>query len=116
MLYSIQFFVYNMPGLVAHYNNFPLMQFYTDIDAFAFITRLKSKSRRSDTTAPYFVINNPQLLPFYVREVHMYTDMDTDSDSDGIFSIYDNLDELRKCVIDNNTSLETGFSEALAKL
>ena len=42
--------------------------------------------------------------------------MYTDSDSDGIFSIYDNLDELRKCVIDNNTSLATGFSDVLAKL
>ena len=109
---SIQIFVYNMPGLVAHGNNFPFMRFDTDIDAFAFITRLKSKSSRSDPTASYFVINNTQLLPFYIREVHMYTD----SDSDGIFSIYDNLDELRKCVIDNNTSLATGFSDVLAKL
>jgi hypothetical protein len=32
---------------------------------------------------------------------------------DGIFSIYENLEELKKCTIDNNTLLETGFSEAL---
>ena len=112
MTTSLQLFIYNMPGLVVHDNNFPFMRFDTDIDAFAFITRLKSTSHISDQTVPYFVINNPHQLPFYIREVHMYTD----SDSDGIFSIYDNLDELRKCVIDNNTSLATGFSEALAKL
>jgi hypothetical protein len=47
------------------------------------------------------------------------TDSDSDSDDeydifDGIFSIYDNLKELCKCTIDNNSLLATGFSEALS--
>ena len=128
---SIQLFVYNMPGLVAHGNNFPMIRFDTDVDAFAFISRLKSSSRRFDPTAPHFVINNTQLLPSYIRALHRYrlkkahvikrkSDSDSDSDSDdeydvfdGIFIVYDNLDELKKCTIDNNTLLATGFSEAL---
>lgn len=135
MTHSLQFFVYNMPGLVTHTNNFPLIRFDTDIDMYAFITRLTSMSRRSDPTAAYFVINNPQLLPSYIRAKHVYrlkkahvlkntnvdTDSDTDDDSDdeydifdGIFSIYDNLEELCKCTIDNNSLLATGFSEALS--
>ena len=135
MTHSLQFFIYNMPGLVVHANNFPLIRFDTDIDMYAFITRLTSMSRRSDSTAAYFVINNPQLLPSYIRAKHVYrlknahvlknTNVDTDSDADddsddeydifdGIFSIYDNLDELNKCTIDNNSMLATGFTEALS--
>ena len=125
----IQLFVYNMPGVAAHYNNFPLMQFDTDIDAFAFVSRLKSSPLRTHPTAPYFVVNNPQLIPSYVRRLHMYrwmkahvididNEIDSDSDDnyhmfDGIFLVCDNSDELKKCSIDNNTLLATGFSEAL---
>ena len=133
MTHTLQFFIYNMPG-ISRDNNFPLIQFDTDIDMYAFITRLTSMSRRSDPTAAYFVINNPQLLPSYIRSKHMYrlkkvhvlktqntdTDSDADDDSDdeydifdGIFSIYDNLEELKKCTIDNNSLLATGFAEAL---
>ena len=130
--YSKQLFIYNMPGITRD-NNFPLIQFDTDIEMYAFITRLKSTSRRSDPTVPYFVLNNPQLLPDYIRNLHAYrrktthvrpnrNDDDTDSGSDsdeeyekfdGIFTIYENLDELKRCTIDNNTLSATGFAEAI---
>jgi hypothetical protein len=46
-------------------------------------------------------------------------DSDTDEDEDdedyetfdGIFLIYENIDELRKLDIDNNTRSDTGFAE-----
>ncbi len=121
-----------MPGITRD-NNFPLVRFNTDIDTYAFITRLKSTARRSDTTVPYFVINNPQLLPSFVRNMHVYrkrkthtiktydgsdTEPDTDSDDeyeefDGMFIIHENLSELRRCEIDNNTQCATGFAEAI---
>lgn len=124
-----QLFVYNMPGITRD-NNFPLIRFDTDIDMYAFITRLKSTARRSDTTVPYFVLNNPQLLPSFVRNMHAYrrrkaynlkaqeSDIDSDSDDEyeefyGMFIIHENLDELRRCTIDNNTNCTTGFAEAI---
>jgi hypothetical protein len=129
---SKQLFIYNMQGITRD-NNFPLIQFDTDIDLYAFVTRLKSEPRNRDTTAPYFVINNTQLLPTYIRNMHVYrkrklhtiktydvsdTENETDSDDeydtfDGIFPIRDNLDELRRCTIDNNTNYTTGFAEAI---
>ena len=124
-----QLFIYNMPGITRD-NNFPLVRFDTDIDMYAFITRLKSTARRSDTTVPYFVLNNPQLLPGFVRNMHTYrrrkaytlktrsSESESDSDDeyeefDGMFIIHENLDELRRCTIDNNTRCVTGFAEAV---
>jgi hypothetical protein len=125
---TLQLFINNTS--LTRDNNFPLVAFDSDIDKYAFITRIRSTSQRSDTTAPYFVINNPQLLPNVVRRTHMYArkrdhfrkqqtddsdDSDTDDDEydlfDGIFLIYENIDELRKLEIDNNTLSNTGFSE-----
>ncbi len=121
-----------MPG-ITNDNKFPLIIFDTEIDMYAFITRLKSEPRTSDTTVPYFVINNPQLLPSFVRNMHVYRrrkayvrsskmndDIESESDSDdefeefhGMFIIHENLDELRRCTIDNNTNCTTGFAEAI---
>ncbi len=131
-MYSKQIFIYNMPGINQD-NNKPCIQFDSELDMYAFITRLKSNPKTSDTTVPYFVINNPQLLPDYIRNIHVYRrktthvrpnndsdDSDYDSDDgfeafDGIFAIYENLDELKRCTIDNNTLSETGFAEAISK-
>jgi len=121
-----------MPG-IANDNKFPLIIFDTEIDMYAFITRLKSEPRTSDTTVPYFVLNNPQLLPSFVRNMHVYRrrkayvrsskmndDIESESDSDdefekfyGMFIIHENLDELKRCTIDNNTNCTTGFAEAI---
>jgi hypothetical protein len=129
MSVTLQLFIYNTP--LTRDNNFPLIPFDSTIDMYAFITRLKSTSQRSDTTAPYFVINNPQLLPSVVRRPHMHAKKrdhfskqqtnDSDSESededdkydlfDSIFLIYENVDELRKLDIDNNTRSDTGFAE-----
>lgn len=126
---TLQLFIYNTS--LTRDNNFPLIPFDSDIDMYAFITRLRSTSQRSDTTAPYFVINNPQLLPSVVRRPHMHAKKrdhfskqqtnDSDSESededdkydlfDNIFLIYENIDELRKLDIDNNTLLKFGFVE-----
>jgi hypothetical protein len=48
------------------------------------------------------------------------TDSGSDSDEgyetfDGIFTIYENLDELKRCTIDNNTLSATGFAEEIQK-
>ena len=128
--YYKQLFIYNMPGITRD-NNFPLIRFDNELDMYAFITRLKSTSRQSDPTVPYFVLNNPQLLPSYIRNMHVYRRKTThvrpnqvsdsensDSDDeyetfDGIFTIYENLDELKRCTIDNNTLSATGFAEAI---
>ena len=133
-MHAKQLFIYNMPGITRD-NNFPLIRFDNELDMYAFVTRLKSTSRRSDPTVPYFVLNNPQLLPGYIRNMHVYrrktthvrpnqknddTDPDSDSDDeyemfDGIFTIYENLDELKRCTIDNNTLSATGFAEEIQK-
>lgn len=126
---TMQLFIYNTS--LTRDNNFPSVSFDSDIDKYAFITRLKSTPQRSDSTAPYFVINNPQLLPSVVRRPHMHAKKrdhfskqqtnDSDSESededdkydlfDNIFLIYENIDELRKLEIDNNTLSNTGFTE-----
>ena len=129
-MYYKQLFIYNMPGITRD-NNFPLIRFDNELDMYAFITRLKSTSRQSDPTVQYFVLNNPQLLPSYIRNMHVYRRKTThvrpnqvsdsensDSDDeyetfDGIFTIYENLDELKRCTIDNNTLSATGFAEAI---
>ena len=45
------------------------------------------------------------------------SDYDSDDDGyevfDGIFMIYDNLDELNRCNIENNAISATGFAEAI---
>jgi hypothetical protein len=59
-------------------------------------------------------------LTTHVRPNRNNEDTDSDSDSDeeyetfdGIFTIYENLDELKRCTIDNNTLSATGFAEAI---
>ncbi len=128
-----QIFIKNMSG-ITNENNYPILRFENDIDLYAFITRLKSTPQSSDTTVPYFVLNNTQLLPSFIRNIHVYKRMskniipvisedsetDTDSDDDyetfnGIFTIHENLDELKRCNIDNNTLAKKGFIEELNK-
>jgi hypothetical protein len=129
-MHTKQLFIYNMPGITRD-NNCPLIRFDNELDMYAFVTRLKSTSRRSDPTVPYFVLSNPQLLPSYIRNMHVYRRKTThvrpnskndDSESDdeyeefdGIFTIHENRDELKRCAIDNNTLSATGFAEEIQK-
>jgi hypothetical protein len=119
---TLQIFVRNTS--LTRDNNFPYIYFDSDDDVHSFVTQLQSTPRISDKTSPYFVINNPHLLPDSIRRKHMYirkkNDSDTESDCeddifDGIFEIYENIDELRKYKINNNTLSDTGFVEYLRK-
>ena len=54
----------------------------------------------------------------HVRPNQVSDSENSDSDDeyetfDGMFTIYENLDELKRCTIDNNTLSATGFAEAI---
>lgn len=132
MSHSIQLFIYGADEIIIqHKNNFPLIRFDTKELAYEFIRNLKSQPG-SSFEYPYFVINNPQLLPDDVRILHMYKkyinnenedgenedgDIENDGDDDimmdGCFSIYKNFDLFMDLVIDNNTNEAVGFKEYL---
>ena len=98
-------------------NNFPLLYFNTLKEKHEFIRNLKSIPRQR-LDKPHFVLNNPQLFPYDIRELHVYEDLVDANTSeericmrDGIFAIEDNIDIFKYCKIDNNTLEETGFAE-----
>ncbi len=126
---SLQLFVYRHKLVIPHENNFPLIQFKTKTRMHEFIKGLVSISpeERNDETAAYFVINNPQLLPSNVRNLHAYTVNIVEADDegnmktikqnrDGIFLLSDNLEQFRflpKSDINNNTNSDFGFYEMI---
>lgn len=126
---SLQIFVYRHKLIVSHENNFPLVRFQTKDEMHEFIKGLVSISPedRDDETGTYFVINNPQLLPSDVRDLHTCTLNIVEADDegniqtrtqkrDGIFLLSDNLEQIRalpKEDIDNNTNSEIGFYEVI---
>jgi hypothetical protein len=132
MSHSLQLFVYGANEIIVpHMNNFPLLRFDTPELAYDFIRKLKSHPGCSLDYYPYFVINNPQLLPNDVRKLHMYEKKisddsendDSENEHDGddnkyimmdcCFPIYQNLDLLMNIDIYNNTNSSEGFKEYL---
>jgi len=126
---SIQLFVYGINGFNRN-NNFPLIYFNTNIEMHDFIQGLQSVSRQElDPDTPYFVVNNPQLLPSDIRKLHVYenphytTDSRSDADEaskiivkeprfiDGVFPLIDNIQHLKNYKYDNNTSQDKGFDD-----
>lgn len=101
---------------------FPLLAFPDRATELNFIRALASRpSRRLTDGQPYFVINNPQLLPEEVRRLHMHDVVEYDDDTgeevirrrDNCFLVRDNLELLLLQNIENNTLENTGFSEVL---
>lgn len=109
----LQFFIYKTNG-INESNNFPLIQFQTQDDAYKFIRSLKSVRRDYTTTKGYMKLNNPQLIPPELRKYHMFSDNTTATD--GIFLIHDNIELLKQCDIDNNTFEEYGFYDFIQQL
>jgi len=73
MTTSGQVFIYNAFGITPE-NNFPLVEFDSKQEYHDFILSLVSTNRKSLVEdEPYFVLNNPQLLPENVRRKHQYT-------------------------------------------
>jgi len=117
----LQIFIYNTHGITVG-NKYPMLAFPDRATELNFVRALASRpSRRLMDDEPYFVINNPQLLPIDVRELHMHDVVEYDEDRgqdvvrsrDNCFSIRDNLDLLLLQNVNNNTNENTGFSEAL---
>ena len=117
----LQIFLYNTYGLTRD-NMFPLLAFPDRATELNFIRALASRpSRRLTDGQPYFVINNPQLLPEEVRRLHMHDVVEYDDDTgeevirrrDNCFLVRDNLELLLLQNIENNTLENTGFSEVL---
>ena len=117
----LQIFIYNTYGITGG-NKYPLLSFPDRATELNFVRALTSRpSRRLMDDEPYFVINNPQLLPIDVRELHMHDVVEYDEDRgqdvvrsrDNCFSIRDNLDLLLLQNVNNNTNENAGFSEAL---
>jgi len=117
----LQIFIYNTHGITGG-NRYPLLIFPDLATELNFVRALTSRpSRRLVDDEPYFVINNPQLLPKDVRELHMHDVVEYDEDHgqdvirhrDNCYSIRDNLELLLLQNVDNNTNENTGFSEAL---
>jgi hypothetical protein len=118
---TLQIFLYNTDGITGD-NRFPLLSFADRATELNFIRTLVSRpSRRLTDGQPYFVINNTQLEPNDVSELHMHNAVEFDEDigqnviqrRDNCFSVRDNLELLLLQNIHNNTNLNTGFSEAL---
>ena len=73
MSISGQIFIYKAFGITSD-NNFPLIEFDSKQSYHEFISNLVSVERKSLVEdEPYFVLNNPQLLPDIVRRKHQYT-------------------------------------------
>jgi hypothetical protein len=73
MTTSGQIFIYKAFGITPD-NNFPLIEFDSKQAYYDFISNLVSVERKSLVEdEPYFVLNNPQLLPDSVRRKHQYT-------------------------------------------
>jgi len=115
---SCQFFIYNTYG-INEYNRSPLLYFANRATELNFVRALISRPVRRLPDEPYFVINNPQFLPDDVRHMHVAVEYNEDTGQevigrrDNCFSIRDNLELLLLQNIDNNTTLDTGFQEAL---
>lgn len=115
---SCQLFIYNTYGINSE-NMSPLIYFANRATELNFVRALISRPVRRLPDEPYFVINNPHFLPDDVRQMHDSIEHDDDTGEevirrrDNCYSIRDNLDLLLSCVFDNNTTLDTGFQEAL---
>ena len=73
MTTSGQIFIYKAFGITAD-NNFPLVEFESKQEYHEFVLSLVSVERKTiEEGEPYFVLNNPQLLPMSVRRKHQYT-------------------------------------------
>lgn len=116
----LQIFIYDTPGITRE-GMFPLLSFPDHATKLNFVRALVSRQSRRLPDEPYFVINNPQLLPDDVRRLHMHVLVEYDEDTgqevisrrDNCYSIRDNLDLLLLQNIDNNSVENTGFSEVL---
>ena len=123
MSHSLQLFIYKTPGINGD-NNYPLFRFATKAEAYNFISQLVSVPKPDN--GEYMVLNNPQLLPDNIRNLHMYPSGIIEDDSsdeefgktrllDGYFNICDNIELLRaySANIDDNTNCNVGFSDYL---
>ena len=114
----LQIFIYGTYGITRD-SMFPLLTFPDRATELNFVRTLISRPSRRLLDEPYFVINNPQLLPDDVRMLHMNVSVEYDEDTgqevilrlDNCFSIRDNLELLQN--IDNNSVENAGFNEAL---
>ena len=117
---SIQIFVYNTYGITKE-TMCPMLSFSDETSRSRFITSLISLPSRRLTDEPYFVINNPQLLPYYVHRYHSHIVVEYDEDTGknilrsfpSCFSVRNNLELLLRQNIDNNTNENSGFREVL---
>ena len=125
MTYSLQFFVYNA---LAEDNRYPTIEFDSKQDAYEFLSLLRSENARR-LYDPFMVLNNPQLLPKNVRNLHSYTVVtiseDDDNESktekheyDGCFSIHRNLAVFQRVAnrINDNTRMSSGFRDYIRSL
>ena len=124
---TLQIFIYNLTDYgINEYNRYPLLRFSSHSDKYALISKLKSSPERR-TTNPYFVINNPQLLPAGLRARHLYpisnaqtpetSTLEPNDFVDGVFYFTEeNIELLRECDIDNNASSDQGFREFMADI
>jgi hypothetical protein len=118
---TLQIFIYNLSKYgIDEYNRFPMLRFSSHSDKYAFISKLKSSPERRPLD-PYFVINNPQLLPTGLRAKHQYPISNDNSQTspnnyvDGVFYFTEeNIELLRRCDIDNNSLTVEGFREFMA--
>ena len=115
---TLQIFIYNLSKYnIDEYNRFPLLRFSSHSEKYEFISKLQSSPYRNNN--PYFVINNPQLLPTGLRAKHQYPinneipQTATSNDFvDGVFYFTEgNIELLRRCDIDNNSLTVEGFRE-----
>lgn len=121
---NLQIFIYNAADYhIDSRNNFPLFTFLTNQDRVNFIRGLRSVPRDIEgNTEPYFVINNPQLLPADVRNLHTYpyyspyiedyVPNQNPIQREGVFRICDNIQYIQTYnnYIDDNTAAPTGFT------
>jgi len=119
----LQIFAYNTPGINKD-NRFPLICFQNLATELNFVNALISRPCSRLIDEPYFVINNPQLLPYDDRKFHMHDSVEYDDETgeevirrrDNCYSICDNLELLVLQNIHNNSLENTGFREALHDL
>ena len=138
---TLQIFIYNANEYqINRDNNYPLLVFDTCEERNNFIRGLRSVNRDASRTIendnePYFVINNPQLIPINIRNLHMYpyespfiADYMRNRNQnplmmDGIFRLSDNLEYILSyvtiknnvygCKLNDNTLEPNGFTNLI---
>lgn len=99
MSHSLQIIVFTTGARLT--NNLPFLKFDTELEMYEFVASLRSKKQSDIKSDSYFILKDPDKLPFEIRQLHMY-EIELNGKNtlcDGSFCLYENILLLKKCKI-----------------